>query len=337
VTDPSRKWCVALAALSMLFAVRPARGDDAPAAPTPPGDEAPRVTADEPLMPPSIISAARARYDAGVEALKGRRYGEAALHFEAAGSLHPHAASWYMAAVAWEEAFRPERAADALSRALGSPELDELTRERATARLATLETSLATLSVVAPDGWRVQVDNDTEVPTPARLHTFGGTHALRVTPADRAAFLRPVTLRIGTLTQIALVDTDGIVEAPPVAPVERIVVRTEPPPGALRRTVGVGVLGLGVATVITAITLGATALDARDAYRVSRTQEGYDHVRLLQGATNVAWVGATLLVAGGAALVLWPSPRAPRAAGAPSAARLEARVSVGAVGLGGAF
>ncbi len=335
MNDPSRKWRAGVAALLVLLASRAARGDDAPAAPA---AEAPAVTADEPLVPPSIISTARARYDAGVEALKGKRYGEAALHFEAAGSLHPHAASWYMAAVAWEEAFRPERAADALSRALGSPELDDLTRERATARLATLETSLATLSVTAPDGWHVQVDNDTEVPTPARLHTFGGTHALRIAPADRAAFLRPVTVRIGTVTQIALVDSDGIVEPPPPAPtVERIVVRTEAPPGALRRTVGVGVLGLGVASAIAAVTLGATALDARDAYRVSRTQEGYDHVRLLQGATNVAWVGAALLVAGGVALVLWPAPRAPQTPGAPASARLEVRASAGAVGLGGAF
>ena len=76
----------------------------------------------------------------------------------------------YTAGLAWDLASAPERAADAYGRALEVGGLDPKQTALAKDRVAQLEKTLGTVAVAAPEGWRVQLDTFTEVPTPARLH-----------------------------------------------------------------------------------------------------------------------------------------------------------------------
>ena len=66
---------------------------------------------------------ARQQYNQGTQAYKEKKFVEAALHFEAAAAQRPHAVTLYTAALAWEQANKPERAADDFVRALEVPGL----------------------------------------------------------------------------------------------------------------------------------------------------------------------------------------------------------------------
>lgn len=280
---------------------------------------------------PAVASEARQQYDAGTRAIAERRFLEAAIHFEAAGTRAPHGASYYMAAIAWEQGSRPDRAADAYARALQLPGLDEVANERAKDRIRELEKLLGTLAVTGPDGWRVQLDGQLDVPLPARVHGLPGLHSLHIQPPDRPVAKREVSLTAASTTELALTDADAPAAksdpAPPPPPrVVRVeVVREVPPPGNTRRIVGAGVLGLGVATLGAAIVTGVTALDARDAYQLSRTRAEYDHVRTLQTVTNVLWITGAAVSIGGGALLLWPAKSAtrPSARVGPASVTLE--------------
>jgi len=132
--------------------------------------------------PPAADSAAEARqqYQEGTKAFSAKKYSEAALHFESAAAFKANAVALYTAALAWDLASRPERAADAYGRALEVSGLDIKQTNVARDRVGALERTLGTLLVSAPDGWKVQLDNLTESPTPARLHASAGVHTLNV-------------------------------------------------------------------------------------------------------------------------------------------------------------
>jgi hypothetical protein len=278
---------------------------------------APEAPADESVDP---AQEARQQYGAGAEAYAARRFVEAALHFEAAASRRPHAAALYNAALAWEQANRPDRAADDFSRALEVAGLNAALAQNARARIATLERTMGTLVVTAPEGVRVQLESNTEVPTPARVHATPGVHALMIVPPNGSIVHRDVTVELGKATPLALTEDDVAPKPepePPPAP--KVEAKPAPPPPLpppppswwnLRRGIGVGVVGLGVATLASGIVLGTSALGARDAYNAAPTQVGYDHASSLETWTNVAFAGSALFLAGGAALVLWPAPKA---------------------------
>lgn len=67
-----------------------------------------------------------------------------------------------------------------------------------------------------------------------------------------------------------------------------------------------GVAGVGVAALGSAIVLGLNAEGAKDAYDAGPTRASFDHASSLQTWTNVALVSGLVLVAGGVALVVWP-------------------------------
>src|SRR4029077_680589 len=90
---------------------------------------------------------ARQQYALGGQAFAAKRFIEAALHFEAAAAHRAHAVTLYTAALAWEQANRPESAADDLARALDVPALSATQAASARERLAVLEKSLGTLAV----------------------------------------------------------------------------------------------------------------------------------------------------------------------------------------------
>jgi hypothetical protein len=267
--------------------------------------------AEPPPMPTTELNAeARAQYNQGREALNDGRYVEAALHFERATSRTPHAVSWYMAAEAWRLASRPERAADALSRALDVPGLTAELDAQVRARLKALEGSLGTVVFGGPSSFRASLDGSTAVSPPARLHALPGTHVVTIQPPDRAPSRREVTLVAGAEIPMVLAYEEE--ETPPPSSREpkvevRIVERVVPRPAEPRKYAGFGLLGRGVASSSAAVVLGASALDARDAYVTSRTQSAYDHVRTVQAWANVATAVGIVFVGAGAALVLWPT------------------------------
>jgi hypothetical protein len=271
------------------------------------------VTARADDTPADAGAEARVQYQQGTQAFQQKRYNEAALHFEAAASYRTSSVALYTAGLAWDLASRPERAADAYARALEVGGLDAKQTGLAKDRVAQLEKTLGTVAVTAPEGWRVQLDTFTEVPTPARLHGSQGIHGLSVRAPGKPIARRDVTLDAGKVLTLELKEEPKVVAKVDVEPEKPPEVEAPPPPSPprqeywiTRRVAGVGVAGVGVAALGSAIILGLNANDAKTAYDAGPTRESFDHASSLQTWTNVALVSSAVLVAGGLALVLWP-------------------------------
>ena len=276
---------------------------------------APCVVHAQDAPPPEAATDARQQYQQGTQAFQQKRYQEAALHFEAAASFRTSSVALYTAGLAWDLASKPERAADAYGRALEVGGLDTKQTGLAKDRVAQLETTLGTVAIAAPDGWRVQLDTFTEVPTPARLHGGAGVHGLSVRAPGKPIERRDVTLQAGKLVTLELKEEAKVQAKVEVEPVKAPPVVAPPPPSpprmpfwTTRRVAGVGVAGVGVAALGATIILGLEANSAESAYRAGPTRESLDHATSLQTWTNVALVSSVILVAGGVALVLWPDP-----------------------------
>ncbi|MDB4935755.1 MAG: hypothetical protein JWP87_2727 [Labilithrix sp.] len=262
--------------------------------------------------PTDVAAEARQQYQQGTQAFQQKRYQEAALHFEAAASFRTSSVALYTAGLAWDLASKPERAADAYARALEVGGLDPKQNGLAKDRVAQLETTLGTVAVAAPEGWRVQLDTFTEVPTPARLHAGAGVHALSVRAPGKPIERRDVTLQAGKVVTLELKDEPKVVAKPEPEPVKPLPVEAPPPPPPrmqywiTRRVIGVGVAGVGIAALGSGIILGLEANSAKTAYDAGPTRESFDHASSLEAWTNVALISGALMVAGGIALVVWP-------------------------------
>jgi hypothetical protein len=277
---------------------------------------------------------ARARYDAGTQAFAQGRFVEAALQFEAAASEKPSPIALYTAALSWEHANTPERAADDYTRALAVGGLAPESSGQASLRLTALEGVLGMANVSAPPGWRAQLDGGTEVGLPAVFHGAAGVHTLEVRPPGLPLARVPVVLKSGTTTAVALPQAD------PAAPAA-----TQAPPAEhgldLRTSIGLVAFGGAGVALLGGLLLGSEALSARDAYDGARTNATFDHASNLEHWTDVAWVTTGVLAATGLVLVLWPSSRggqAPAQGHAPlSGTPVDARAMVAPVvaGLGG--
>jgi hypothetical protein len=272
-------------------------------------------------QPADSAAEARSQYQKGTQAFQAKRYSEAALHFEAAAAFKANAVALFTAGLAWDNAARPERAADAYARALDVGGLEAKQNNVARDRVAALESTLGTLFVTAPEGWKVQLDTFTEVPTPARLHATPGTHALSVRAPGRPIERRDVTLEGGKTTPLDLRDEAKTSPKPPPTepdkpkPSEPTKPKdtTAPPPVVhvdsfwnARRAIGVGVAGIGLAALGGGAILGINANGARDAYIAAPSQEGFDHASSLETWTNVAFIAGGVLLVGGVVLVVLP-------------------------------
>lgn len=264
--------------------------------------------------PPTVDSAgeARSQYQQGTQAFQAKRYEEAALHFEAAASFRTSAVALYTAALAWDLAAKPERAADAYGRALAVGGLDPKQGNLAKERVAQLEKTLGTVMVTAPEGWRVQLETFTEVLTPTRLHGSAGVRSLSIRAPGKPIERRDVTLETSKVANLELKDEPKPVPKTDPEPTKHVVVvpPPQPPPREsfwiTRRVIGVGVAGVGIAALGSGIILGLEAKSAEDAYNAGPTRESFDHASSLQAWTNVALISGAVLVAGGIALVLIP-------------------------------
>lgn len=259
---------------------------------------------------------ARQQYQQGTKAFSGKKYADAALHFEAAAALKPSAIALYTAALAWDLASRPERAADAYSRALEVPGLDEKQTNTAKDRVAALEKSLGAVEVKAPDGWKVQLDSFSEVKAPAKLHGGPGVHSLTVKAPNKPVEKKDVTIEAGKVVTMDLKEEPKVepkVEEPPKKDAEPPKPQPDTLPPRLAhpfwttpKVIGVGVAGVGVATLIGSVILGLNAKDAESAYDAAPTRPAFDHASSLQTWTNISIIAGAVLVAGGVALVVVP-------------------------------
>ncbi len=270
--------------------------------------------------PPTVDPAAEARqqYASGSQAFAAKRFVEAELLFEAAAAQRAHAVTLYTAALAWEQANRPERACDAYGRALEVPGLSAQQATNARDRVAVLEKTLGTLAVMAPLGeaqWRVQLVGLTEVVAPARLHAPPGVHQLVVRMPDGVLQKHDVVLDIGQTTRMELEVETKV--SPREVPAKSDA-RETPPASApkvsapsVQRQVGLVTLGVGAALLGAGMVLGFEALDARDAYNAAPARATLDHAQGLQTWTNIALVAGAVVAAGGLALVILPDVRGP--------------------------
>ncbi len=279
--------------------------------------------AQAPAPPSDAAATARQRYNAGSVAFQQRRFVEAALDFEAASAAMPSPVTLFTAALAWEQANVPDRAADDYGRCVASSALPPDKLQQAKDRLAALEAVLGRVDVTAPDGWRVQLDSNTETATPATLHGAAGTHTISARAPDGAIDHKPVSLELAKAEKLVLV-------APPVTSTTPVKVAPPPPappapppvapPPALsgwtttRHTIGLVSLGFGGSALLAGVVLGLQAKSAKDAYDGAPSQAGYDHASALQTWTNVAFIGGALFTVGGALLEFWPASK-PASAG----------------------
>jgi hypothetical protein len=277
---------------------------------------APVVALAQTAPPPDAAATARQRYNAGSAAFQQRRFVEAALDFEAASAAMSSPVTLFTAALAWEQANVPDRAADDYGRCVVSGGLPPDKLQQAKDRLTALEAVLGRVDVTAPDGWRVQLDSNTEVPSPATLHGAAGTHTVSARAPDGAIDHKPVSLELAKGTTLVLTAAAPTsTTPPPPKPVEP----PPPPPAApppdtsgwttTRHTVGLVALGFGGAALLSGIVLGLQAKSAKDAYDGAPSQAGYDHASALQTWTNVAFIGGALFAVGGAALEFWPASK----------------------------
>ncbi len=267
------------------------------------------------------LEEARKLYTDATKSFKDKHYKEAALGFEAASKLHPHAVALYTAAQAWEAANEPARAADDYSRSLDTPKLSESQAARARERLDALEQSLGTVVVMGDDTTRVQLDDHIELPAPARFHGKAGDHTLLIIKGDGNVERRKVSLAAGASVEV---DTNAPAEAATAAPTpttlappQKHPVEPEPSPSPSSKaesasplkTVGFVVTGVGVGALGGAVLLGLSANSARDAYNGTPSQGTYDHAKSLESTTNVMFIAGGVLTAAGVGLVIWQSTK----------------------------
>jgi hypothetical protein len=264
-------------------------------------------------QPDDASGEARRLYTEARKAMSDKKYGEAALGFEAASKLIPHAVALYTAAQAWELAGEPARAADAYARALATPKLNESQAERSRERLAALEQQVGTVVITGGESTRVQIDDQIEVTAPARLHGVAGDRTLTITRADGSVERRAIDLIAGESIEVDI-DATQEAAAPEAAP-KRVVPLSQPAMQPVRverrsstlQTVGFVTMGAGLAALGGAVVLGLSAKDAEETYRSSPTRATFDHAKSLETRTNVMLVVGGVMTSAGVGLVVWQS------------------------------
>jgi hypothetical protein len=235
---------------------------------------------------------AKKRYAAGQKSVAQRQFVEAALHFEAAHSFSPSGVSLISAAIAWESANYPQRAADAYARALEEPGLRKTQINHAKARLEALERSIATVVVSGEEGVRVQLDDNVDVTVPARLHGSPGLHRLAVWSKGKIVGRRDVFLRLGRPESVTVPWHEDVAPPPPPPPPPAPVAVAPPPQPSPWKVVGGGLVGAGIASAAGGLLLQLSANDA-----------GGD---IGQTYAVASWIAAGTFLAGGISILLWP-------------------------------
>jgi hypothetical protein len=247
----------------------------------------------------SRAAEAAREFDRAAELFSRGDYQRAAQGFTRAFELSPHADSAYNAALSWEEANEPVRAAesyrDALHRGLSGDARDD-----AKARLGRLRASLGLLKVSAADAAAVRVGERTRE-APAEFFVEPGSHLVVMIARDGRKRRRNVDVEAGAERELYFnrehANPD---EPPPDRP------QTAPEKSGIFTTLGWTGVATGGVLAVVAVFVGIKATDARDEFNASdRTDLAErDHALALRTWTRVAWVSAALVGGSGAAILL---------------------------------
>ncbi len=294
-------WLCALVLSVGIVAVRPAFAQD----PVP--GEAPPPNADEAI---DAAIEAKKRYAAGQKSVAQRQFVEAALHFEAAHSYAPSGVALIGAAIAWESANLPQRAADAYARSLDEPGLRKPQIAHAKARLEALERSIATIAVSGEDGIRVQLDDNVDVPLPARLHGSPGVHRLTVWSKGKILGRRDMFLRLARIESTVVPWRDDAPTPPPLFPLTPVVLPRPAPVVDVLKIAGGALLGAGVAAAAGGLMLQLSAGQSRSNAGNAATPESAASFRSNADTTQsfalASWIAAGALAAGGITCLVFP-------------------------------
>ena len=292
-------WVCALLVAAGIVLVNPAWAQDpSPPDTLPSGDEAIDAAIE-----------AKKRYASGQKSVAQRQFVEAALHFEAAHAYAPSGVALISAAIGWESANLPQRAADAYARALDEPGLRKPQIAHAKARLEALERSIATLVVSGDEGIRVQLDDNVDVPVPARLHGSPGVHRLAVWSKGKIIGRREMFLRLAR-PESTVVPWRDDAPTPPPPPAPAPLPPPPPPQLDLWTVTGAALIGAGVSAATGGLLLQLSSEESRAAAARASSPEVATSNRSSADATQTyavgSWVTAGALLAGGITLVLWP-------------------------------
>jgi hypothetical protein len=253
--------------------------------------------------------AAAEAFEAGGRAFDRGDYRAAALSYETAFQLVPHAIAAYNAAFAWRKLGGEEaREADALAQALDPPGLPDEERALAGKRLAELEARLGKLSIAAPEGARISLRQLVGVEPPVIVHAPPGKVEVVIQLPGGRRVEREMVARAGETTRLEEKS------APPPPP-------RRAQPAASGETAGnpamriAGWTGVALAGALgaTAIGLGVATLDAREEFDASNQAEGdaqagaselREDAVALRTATNVAWFAAAGFAVAGSVLLI---------------------------------
>jgi len=253
-------------------------------------------------------SSAEDEFKRAVAAVERRDFVGAAAAFESALRITPHPVTAFDAALAWEEANEPVRAAEDFALALDL-HLSEPQATEARKRLAALELRLARVALTGPTGARLarcscHVRDGSGAALPQSVFVTPGESSFEIAMPDGRTVTRRATFAAGETKTLSFSDEFSLKTTIPVAPLPRS--------SASIRWLGWAGMGLGAALIGTGIGIGVAGLDARNAFVASDDLNGAarNQAVVFQVASNVLWISGAVIAAVGIAIVVWPHRRA---------------------------
>jgi hypothetical protein len=243
-------------------------------------------------------------FRAAEAAYAAHNYAAAANAFEAAYLRAPRGVTIYNAAVAWESAEEPARAADDFATALRDPNLAVTAATDARTRLAVLEAQLGIVRVTEPSRGSVLVAHVRGAKAPVIVHLRPGQYEVEVQRVDGSVAKKTIAVRAGESVDAAFEAAAPTSQR--AAPRPSPLVRPSPAAANTQRALGWIGVGLGAASSGAAIYLGVRTLRARDDYQASGYLDASARADgiALRTWTNVAWGAAVVTGMLGVVLLL---------------------------------
>lgn len=266
-----------------------------------------------PNVSASADEAAVAAFRRGTAAFGSGQFVEAAIAFEEAFDLKPHAAALFNAAKAWARAGSEERAADLFMRALERRELSDTNAVDAREHLGQLRQRLGWVELVGDGDVRVSVGNLKRVGLPVVTHLPVGTHQITWSTPAGESYVREVVVSAAVGTVVRLEPESE--EAPSVGPLAATSARNSSEASAAspldrhqsaspKKAAGFALIGVGGALGLTSVGFGFATLQANGAYRDSDYTDRDARERVVTRKTWTNVLAASAAVVGGVGIVL---------------------------------
>jgi hypothetical protein len=261
-------------------------------------------------------ASAAAIFDEAKEAFDRKDYTEAAQKFDEANRRAPRGQTAFNAALSWESAGEPARAADDYALALEDASLPHSASTHARARLTALERVVMTLRLESSSPARATIAHHKARALPATLHLRAGAQDLVVRFEDGRSLEQQIEARAGEQVTLRV--------APPAAPSQKPLATPPPSPPPrdvpdddgwpAQRTIALVSGGAAVIALGAGFVLGAKGVDARDEFNASQQTDADARSRAVSLRTwaNVSFTAAAVFAVSG--VVLWlTAPRSSRA------------------------